>query len=198
MFYMFDEKFRAVLDTSNAFIKKARELYPGEIALSGSEILNIMEQGFRIKLDIVSTSFEENDINNTYGAMLGVELNEDDSIKSATIILNNECPTEFQRFSLMHEIGHILMHAWRNEDKYKDSYVVCTHINYKLQDIKKEVYEKDEYLRNEQIANIFALRTLMPFDIIIEKFSDGYSIDKLAKDFVINKEAVISRLALGY
>ena len=115
---------------------------------------------------------------------------------SATIVLNADTDTEFQRFSLLHELGHLVTF---NGDEPIDSsnYILSTHINYNVTSIPKEKYDKNKYLLKEQIANIFALRVLMPSNQFYEKMLELKDISAVAKFFGLTKDAVISRMMIG-
>ena len=128
------------------------------------------------------------------GAMMRIEF--DGKPNSASIILNSDMPGTFQRFSLMQQIGHLVTlppDAQLNPDNFH----VSTHINYDLSSITEEELESDYYLMREQVANIFALRVLMPDRQFYRVMRELEDIRDAAVFFGLTKDAVISRMMIG-
>ena len=97
---------------------------------------------------------------------------------------------------MLHELGHLIIND-AAEFNAHDKYVLSTHIDYKITSITKECYDSDKYLLKEQLANIFALRVLMPseqFYNVTQKFND---ISKVSEFFGVTDDAVMSRMMIG-
>ncbi len=128
-------------------------------------------------------------------------LDEDENVTEATIIINSSKAAEFQRFSLLHELGHLVTKTWTTpsfeEDASTTHYTLSTHIDYDVTNISEKEYRSNSYLLREQIANIFALRVLMPSKQFYQKLRDFNDIEEMADFFGLNKEAVVSRAQIG-
>ena len=98
------------------------------------------------------------------------------------VVLNaNETP-ERRRFTLAHELGHIILNANDNQIQHRDN----------ITNNQLDIYASEP---NEVEANYFAGCILMPRDIFIEKFESingdiDYKIQKLAYYFGVSKLAV--------
>ncbi len=196
---MFDEKLKVAYEKAEEFLQHFNH---NNCIISTQDIISSVEQHYCADVDISFTSFKKANIDKPYGAMMKIELDSNEGApQKASIILNVDNDNKFQKFSLLHEIGHLVMHAWdQNEifkEKNKQAYVVSTHIDYKITNISKSEYESDRYLLNEQIANVFALRVLMPTKLFYTKIRDCHDLDEVAAFFGVAKEAVISRAMIG-
>ena len=104
------------------------------------------------------TSNKKNlDVSN-YGAAMCVSTR--DKKKFATILINEKETSQMKRFSLVHELGHLMTQSL---DDFKD-YQISTHIDMNITSIPDEVLNKtkNKFLIKEQTANIFALLVLIP------------------------------------
>lgn len=117
--------------------------------------------------------------------------------KVADIILNEDKGAEFQRFSLIHELGHLITAEKSDELFHADNdYVVSTHIDYSVTSIKSERYKNNDFLRKEQLANIFALRVLMPSKAFYNAVKKLDSVTEISNCFGLSKAAAVSRIML--
>ena len=116
--------------------------------------------------------------------------------KSAYIVVNSDMPATYQRFCLFQQIGHL---ATLPPDVPVDpqSYHVCTHIDYDLTSISEKELDNDYYLMREQVANVFALRVLMPDSQFYWKLRELDSVLAAARFFGLTIDAVISRMMIG-
>lgn len=129
------------------------------------------------------------------GAMMLTTIEENERI--ADIVLNEDEGPEFQRFSLIHELGHLITAEDTDALFHADNdYVVSTHINYKVTSIERDTYRNNQFMRKEQLANVFALRVLMPQKAFYSAIKRLDSIKEVAKCFGLSKEAVVSRIML--
>ena len=114
--------------------------------------------------------------------------------RRASIFLNERETPEMVRFSLVHELGHLMTIDWDSLDEYH----ISTHIDMDITSIPQELLDNPEFefLAEEQKANIFALMVLIPYDSLMRALSKYNSLAGVAKFFGVEKSAVISRLML--
>lgn len=198
MNYMYSEKLKSAYKKSDELSELLH--YDDDRMISTQEILNIIKERYCKKIELSFARFSECGINKPYGAMMRTVLDGENKVLSADIVLNTDNDASFQRFSLLHELGHLVTEAWQDVDIYKENenrYVVSTHIDYRVTSISEDEYENSKYLTNEQIANIFALRVLMPSSHFYKKMEETNDIKKTAKFFGVAPDAVISRMMIG-
>lgn len=123
--------------------------------------------------------------------------NEKDHIlQRAQIILNDEKDIKFRRFSLVHELGHLATGEYNLEEE-ENKYMLCAHIQYNITTIPEKVYRDSPFMEAEQIANIFALKVLLPTKKFAEKMFELKDISEVAECFGVTEEAICSRSLLG-
>lgn len=195
MRYMFNDKLKVAYTKSDELCKKLN--YKDERMISTQEIIETAKQNYCRKIDIGYASFFSLGIKRPYGAMLKAKVDNNQNPFEAHIILNSDVDARFQRFSLLHEIGHLVTRAWNFDADTSNDFVVSTHIDYKITSLSEEEYENNFYLTNEQIANIFALRVLMPNEQFFKKIMDYNNIGEVAQFFGLTEDAVLSRMMIG-
>ena len=128
-----------------------------------------------------------------FGAAMCVQKKDDKRI--ATILLN-ECGTPaMKRFSLVHELGHLMTQGILAEDE-NCGYQISTHIDMDITSIPDKVVKENQFLIHEQIANIFALLVLIPMDMLLKVVKEQDSLEGIARFFGVEKNALISRILL--
>ena len=197
---MFNEIFRNAYEKSDEVIGLLN--YKGDKMVSTQDIITVVRDNYCPDIDISFASFSKSGVKGKYGAMMKTDLYGNNNVpKRASIILNTDNDAAFQRFSLLHEIGHLVTTAWDSTSILKDSdknkFVVSTHIDYSLTNISTDDCEKDSYLKNEQIANIFALRVLIPSESFYKKIKEYQDIQDVARFFGVTVDAIISRVMIG-
>lgn len=96
------------------------------------------------------------------GAMMCVQKRKNKgSRETATIILNSDKSVKFRRFSLVHELGHLVNQNFTTSTDGKE-YTLSAHIQYNIFSFTDEQCAADPLIESEQQANIFALHVLMP------------------------------------
>lgn len=143
-----------------------------------------------VKIAVRKVDFSFDDEVKDCGAFM--QLKSNNGQNTAIILLNSSKDAIFQRFSLMHELGHIVSYDFGSNNKIYN----CAHIRYTLNYISDDICEKNKELYEEQKANIFALELLMPRKKFYEVCQEKNSIIEIAKVFGVAKEAVESRLKL--
>lgn len=127
------------------------------------------------------------------GAMLSTK--EVDGKKTAEIIVNSCYEPRIQRFSVVHELGHLITNVpnYQYETPNDGRFTISYHINADVTYITEEECKKDPYKMAEQIANIFALMVLIPDKITIPKMVDE-GVETLASTYGVSEEALYSRM----
>ena len=126
------------------------------------------------------------------GAAMYVTPDQDD--RKAVVLLNTRETAEMQRFSLVHELGHLMLN---NMNTSSSGFLFSTHIDMDITSFNDEDWENNKLLMEEQLANVFALLVLIPYDMLLKAMKKYDSIDDIAKLFGVEKNAVISRIMLG-
>ena len=120
----------------------------------------------------------------------------DSRLRSAIIAINSEMPSAVQRFSLMQQIGRLVTLP-SDAHLYPDIFHVSADINFNLLGITEEELAGSRYFLREQVANIFALRVLMPSVQFFRSMRQLRDIQTSAAFFGLAEEAVIARMMIG-
>lgn len=132
-----------------------------------------------------------------YGAIMCVTKgNADAEMQHAQIILNDEKDLKFRRFSLVHELGHLATGEYNLEEK-ENQFMLCAHIKYNITAIPEKVYQNNPFMEAEEIANVFALKVLLPTKKFADKLFELKDISAVANCFGVTEDAVCSRSLLG-
>lgn len=196
MSFMCNDNLKIAYERSDEIIQNVK--YPQDQAIGSDTILEYVRKTYCPVIELYSMSFENVQscgVNmRNCGAMMRVDF--DTTPKAATIILNSVMPGTFQRFSLMQQIGHLVTIP---PDSRLDpnSFHISTQINYDLWRINEEELENDCYMLREQIANIFALRVLMPNKQFFRVMRELGNTQAVAAFFGLTEDAVISRMMIG-
>lgn len=114
---------------------------------------------------------------------------------NAVVLLNNAHPYSSMRFSLAHELGHVMTQIPDEVDTAEGQFVVSMHINTNITSLEI-TQESSKYELDEQIANIFALLVLMPGKVFTAVFDLLQDKKMVAEYFDVEEDAVESRLNL--
>lgn len=194
---MIDERMNIAVTKSNLVLDNIT-ISENEKIVPTSKIINAVKNITRTKIGIDYVSFSKLQIDGNYGAMMRViekeKEKEKENEKIAEIFINSDNDKEYQRFSLVHELGHLITNHHNVNQK---DFIISAHINQNVFSIDEKDYSDNTYLLNEQIANVFALRTLIPFKELMMRLEKTGDLNKIANSFGVTKEAIISRIALG-
>ncbi len=192
MNFMFDDKLKEAYEKSDLILDSLKN-YRNDV-MSTQRIVRAVEEAIGCKIIISTCSFSEvsEDIRK-YGAMMRTQVKED-GCNLASIVLNSDNNAKFQRFSLVHELGHLM--TGNLFDNSNEKYIVSTHINYELTSIPPEDYKENDFLLGEQLANVFALRVLMPKELFYKMVDKMDSFSEIADLFGLERNAVLSRIML--
>lgn len=112
------------------------------------------------------------------------------------IVVNNSHSDVRQRFTIAHELGHVLLHGYTS-----------THADRSFKIRLRDSHSSEGSIREEIEANRFAAELLMPSDIIRrrlrnhvfeyvpEKQASERELDRLAREFNVSKQALQIRLS---
>ena len=200
MWFM-DERFAQAKKLAEEILSEIK--FDGEGIISLSAVIRAVEKRTSVTVRFAEYDFSKLSSNTKNkdrlekcGAAMCVE--SDESGKLATILLNKKESPEMKRFSLVHELGHLLLDPPEEIGAYR----VSTHINMDIVSFPKHVIEsmrgKPVYdiLLNEQSANIFAIMVLLPYEILKNRMEKERSLEAVAKSLGVDPKAVCSRLIL--
>lgn len=193
-YYFMNSEFAIATEKANEVIKKLR--YHNDGLVRTEDIIEIVAELANAEIECFYMSFAHAKIADNYGAMMCVMQNDNEHKKNATIIVNSDKDIKFQRFSLVHELGHLITDRCTIVDD-ENRFTMSAHIQYDITSISEEECKKNAYVKNEQIANIFALRVLMPNSAFKEQLFDSDDFKSIAEFFGVTKDAVRSRALLG-
>ena len=198
VYWFMDERFAEAYQKANIVLKELD--YQRGRMIPTSEIISTVERISEVDVMFREFNFsllDEKSGKDEFahcGAAMYVSSNENK--RTAKILLNTKETPEMQRFSLVHEMGHLMLDNMQAVD-IGDSYLFSTHIDMDITSISDEDLEDDDFLVEEQKANIFALLVLIPYDSLLTAMRKYDSLDDIAKIFGVEKNAVISRIMLG-
>lgn len=92
------------------------------------------------------------------------------------IVINRDVPLTVQRFTVAHEIGHLLMHSLGVYDHHTPSKSNCL------------------YLLQEKQANRFAARLLIPRHAVRELLIGGATVEQMASIFLVSRNVMDERV----
>lgn len=109
------------------------------------------------------------------------------------IVVNGNEPEERRRFTMAHELGHIILHwKWLNRPGER--------LDLRLQEIlyrKDDVYNPEENIKEQQ-ANEFAAELLAPIEMVKE-YTKGYnSLSAMQQSFIQLKVAKFFNISRGF
>lgn len=166
----------------DSFYRRDPEVMAGKI-LNESKItlldypINPVQIANSLGIRVIEYDFPKN--RNVSGSVI----KRDENIK---ILVNSNDPLPRQRFTIAHELGHALLHLEHNDGTFMDN--------------NKSLYRADtnfinsEDAQREKEANAFAAALLMPARDVKNLWSIADSLDDLAKDFGVSRQAMQIRL----
>ena len=193
---MNDDRFNIAFEKSNLILEKIDT--ENNKMIDTQQVIDAVSEVTKTEIYVLKADFSGIKNAGRYGAMMSVV--ERGKKRKATIILNSNenIDDKFRRFSLIHELGHLITgkyNAQSNVDKKKTKFTLSSHIDYTLSHISEKEYA-DEFLLNEEIANIFALRVLLPLKPLMVEITKLKDLKKVAAHFGVPEEAVNLRINL--
>lgn len=144
----------------------------------------------------------QNSLIPTYGAMLSTMTKNNPTTgkqeQVANLIINSDYSPNMQRFSVVHELGHLITNIpnFTYEEIDDGRFTISAHVNADITYIPEEICVKNKYLIAEQVANIFALLVLIPRNIRIQDIMN-IGIDQLTERYGVTEDAIYSRMLLS-
>lgn len=160
---------------------------PNREPLYTDEIKKIIEDRFKVDIEIKSASFKHFERPACDAGAFMCRKNKDKFV----ILVNTDKPTAFQRFSIIHEMGHIATGCL--VDDKRNAWIISTDISYDI----PSAPQKDKNQAYEVMANIFALKVIIPIDILLEQIKAEKSIKYIASYFITDTDAILARIRLG-
>lgn len=198
----FDIAFEKAALINNKLIARTH----GEGFVSLDDVVTVVKQVSNFsRISVNRQSFSDlkiPDILKESGAMLSTMTRINESTKEeekiAQIIINSDYNASMQRFSVAHELGHLItaIPNFTYEEINDGKFTISTHINPDITYISQELCEKNKYLVAEQVANIFALLVLIPDNIKIRDIKEK-GIDSLVNKYGVTEDAIYSRMLLS-
>lgn len=142
-----------------------------------------------------NNSNEDNLVLKQAGAMLGTIVQGNQ--KKAQIVVNEVKSAQQKRFATVHELGHLIT-SIPNYSYVIDNdgaFTLSTQINADITFISEEDCASSDFLKAEQVANIFALLVLIPDEITIQKMT-AEGPDALAEKYGVTPEMLYSRMLI--
>lgn len=193
--FMEDKRFAVATEKANEIIETMNLYEPNP--LSTSELVTIVGEKTNTVITVKETDFSEIIDDCDYGAMMSVTKKGDKQFALIILNSNDKIDNKFRRFSLVHELGHLMTGRYNIADS--DDFTLSTHIDYKFSKIQEEDYESNDFLLNEEIANVFALKVLLPYKAFVKYLNDAdFNLKKVAERFGVHESAIESRFALGF
>ena len=194
LFFMYDERFNVAFEKADVVLQKLN-LSSNEI-VDIEELVDVVANLTETEISVKEFDFDEIDEGCEYGAMMCVTKKGTKQYASILLNSNKKIDAAFKRFSLAHELGHLITNKFNLSEK-ENSFTISTHINYAFNEIKKEDYDNNEFLLNEEIANIFALKVLIPMKTLVKVMIDTKNdFKKIAKYFGVKENTIKARLDL--
>lgn len=169
------------------------------LRISNYEEINIDRVAFS-KIDF-PVGFDRS-IASACGAMLNTTSRKNKSTQCdervAQLIINSDFDANMQRFSVVHELGHLITEVpnFVYEEIDDGRSTLSAHVNADITYLTEEQCAGNKYLIAEQAANIFALLVLIPRDIKIRDIKD-VGVETFAEEYGVTEDAIYSRMLLS-
>lgn len=198
MYWFMDSRFDIAYDMAKQVVD---ELNYKRGSVDINEVVRVVERLKKVDIKILKDRFEViNTKFSTCGAAMSISRAEQHDCKgpyeyNAMVLINNAHPYSQMRFSLAHELGHVMTQIPNEVDKAEGKFVVSMHINTNITSLEI-TKESTKYEVGEQIANIFALLVLMPSQVFTAVYDLLQDKKMVAEYFGVEEDAVESRLKL--
>lgn len=193
MYWFMKPEFICAYDAANLVLEKINCKY--DSLVDTTTIMDVVEgiTGYDIKFSTVDFSELAKKIGTDSLSKCGAALYVETDKKTALIMINSNESIKMQRFSLVHELGHLML-----DNMYKgDGFEFSAHIAMDITSIPDELWGSDATLKNEQLANVFALLVLIPDKALLNAIDKYDSLDDISHVFGLEKDALVSRIKLG-
>lgn len=172
-----------------------KELSPDFGMVDTDKIVELVQEKTNYNVKVYKTDFSRlgiKEIEDFGGLISIIKKKQLSSNGQAAIYLNSKNSPQMMRFSLMHEVGHLVTAIDSLEEgKAYASPLISADITY----LNEERIKNNAFLEKEQAANIFALSILMPKELF-QVATRQYTVEKLSNIFGVTEEAVLSRFLM--
>lgn len=175
------ENYRDAVEKAQVVIEK---LGTDIAVVDTAKVVSIVEKETGYRIDLYSADFSIVDMDQ-YGAFVDIVPDSNGTGKIAEIFINSLTTIQQQRFSLVHELGHLILGDVSNGAR--------VHNNKDISLLDDSEVGIDESSIEEQRANIFALLVLMPRITFQQKIRTKGTLE-LSNQFMVTEEAVFNRL----
>ena len=178
---------REIDDARNAAMEIRTELNLLDV-VNLDTVVNYIEEKLDCDIKIIRFNFDflAKKINNDRFSKAGAYvIKENDQY---TIALNSKNDLVFQRFSMAHELGHIILNHLNSKNSF-----ISFQIEYNVSTIDIERCKNNEYYMKEQCANVFALELLIP-KLPTSAGNSRDLIDFYANKYNVSHHAIIAKL----
>ena len=153
MHWFMDSRVNAAYEKADIVIKQM-DYTSGKVDIN--DIMRIVSDYSNVKIQIARVDFSKIGKEfSHFGAAMSVTDNPHANRKDARILLNVTMSPQQMRFSMVHELGHLITEKYNITDN-KQQFHISTHIDADFTSFDWDDTE-EEALINEQIANVFAL-----------------------------------------
>lgn len=158
-----------------------------------AKVMLIVEKLTGYNIELYRADFSIVDLDNV-GAFTDIKILKDknEDVKVAEIFINSNKTIQQQRFSLVHELGHLMM-----GDTLEMSGDSITHENADITLLDEKDVGVDQNKIIEQKANIFALLVLMPQDSLRRSLRTNGTLE-LSGQYNVTERAVLDRLKVYF
>lgn len=191
-----------MLNQFNVSFERAREVnqqlkpFQKDGFIELQKIIDVVQRisGYDIKVALVDFDFDEDA--KKAGAMLSTKFDIATGKKEAFIAVNTLNDAKTQRFSVVHELGHLITEVpnYQYEIPNDGRFTVSSQINSDITYVSDDECRNNNFLLAEQIANIFALLVLIPEEFTIKKLRENP--EYLSSKYGVTIDALYSRMML--
>lgn len=191
MVFMNNPAYLDAYEKANEVIKRLP--YSGSSMVDTDDVVKIVGDYAKYNISIFTADFAPlgNEISECGALTSIIAKPQENRLGEARIYLNAKYDLKFRRFSLVHELGHLMT----GKNNFKEGYFFASaHIQYNLTYLDDKETEGNKAFENEQIANVFALSVLMPKEVFERKMN--LDDETLCAIFGVSMEALNSRKIL--
>ena len=193
MYWFMKPEFKCAYDAASQVLEKINCKF--DSLVDTTTIMDAVESLTGYDIKFLTVDFSELSKKSGIDALIqcGAALYAEESKKTALVMVNSQESIKMQRFSLVHELGHLML----NNMYIADGFEFSAHIDMDITSIPDELWQNNETFKNEQLANVFALLVLIPDTSLLNALSKYDSLDDIAHVFGLEKDALVSRIQLG-
>lgn len=192
MYWFMDSRFNVAYEKAEIVLKQM-DYTAGKVDIN--DIMRVVADCSNVKIQIAKVDFSKMSKEfSHFGAAMSVTDNSKTNRKEARVLLNVNMSPQQMRFSMAHELGHLITEKYSITDN-EQQFHISTHIDADFTSFDWNDTEED-VLVNEQIANVFALLVLLPKQAFTTARALLVDFSMLAEYFDVDIAAIRSRAQL--